>query len=240
MKKNKHQFFKKILFPAYYLRRAILHPIRTTLYQAIKSSNAKLILDIGCGDGGLLDRLFDNNNIELIGVDSSPAIISRARKNRVHNHLFLADAEKLPFANEYFDAIIVSLILHGVDNIKGKQILGEAGRVLKKHGTIIVIDFSLPQNFIGKIIGFLFRQEEKIIGKNNPSHYKNYLEYLNRGGLSNIVRELNINILKNKKLFLGNFDVILMTKKPASDVNKNQLSIPSFTPLLNGVNKPWG
>ena len=66
------------------------------------------ILDLGCGDGALTIRLLDYG-CDVVGVDSSPAMIDAARSLGVDAHVI--DARKLGFTDE-FDAVFSNAALH--------------------------------------------------------------------------------------------------------------------------------
>ena len=59
--------------------------------------------------------------------------------------LLQADAENLPFEDNKFDAITVAFGVRNFEHLeKGLQ---ELNRVLKKNGTLVVLEFSRPKQF---------------------------------------------------------------------------------------------
>jgi demethylmenaquinone methyltransferase/2-methoxy-6-polyprenyl-1,4-benzoquinol methylase len=70
----------------------------------------------------------------------------------------------LAFANNYFDAIIVSFGVRNFQNLLAG--LTEMNRVMKPGGTCVVVEFSKPKSFPFKqIYNFYFKYILPIIGK---------------------------------------------------------------------------
>ena len=68
------------------------------------------ILDLGCGDGALTERL-RNAGCLVVGVDSSPEQVWAALERGLDAHII--DARELPFDAE-FDAVFSNAVLHWV------------------------------------------------------------------------------------------------------------------------------
>ena len=81
------------------------------------------ILDAGCG-GGRNMKWFLQNDCEIYGVDNSQAAIIHLKQMNDSLHplrLQVADLEKLPFEEEYFDHIISSAVLHFANDVYGND-----------------------------------------------------------------------------------------------------------------------
>ncbi|MFF9564361.1 class I SAM-dependent methyltransferase [Leifsonia sp. NPDC014704] len=95
------------------------------------------ILDAGCGSGPLSAALRERGAI-MSGFDGSPAMIELARR-RLGDQvpLHVADlASSLPFADDAFDDVMASLVLHYLEDWTGP--LGELRRLIKPGGRLIV------------------------------------------------------------------------------------------------------
>lgn len=115
--------------------------IETELWQTLEDSTRAIllehvpgnsrVLDVGVGLGRLLGKLVQ---YERFGVDISLDYLERAQATGIE--VAFARIEDLPYADEYFDAILVCDVLeHVLDlNLCCKQIL----RVLKPGGLLIV------------------------------------------------------------------------------------------------------
>jgi ubiquinone/menaquinone biosynthesis C-methylase UbiE len=91
----------------------------------------KRILELGCGSGDQTRLFYDAS--QVVGVDIMDKV-SLERKGRFS--FFLADAERLPFRNESFDAVMsFDVVEHILDDI---QFVTETFRVCKKKGYVVV------------------------------------------------------------------------------------------------------
>lgn len=83
---------------------------------------------------------------DIVGVDLSENMLKVGRekvvKDNIKNiNLYEMDATKLSFESESFDKILLSLVLHEMDEELRSKILSEARRVLKKDGKIIITEW---------------------------------------------------------------------------------------------------
>ncbi len=99
------------------------------------------ILDAGCG-GGRNMYWFVQNDFDIYGTDWSEAAILNLKKeypNLPAENLQICLVEKMPFANDYFDHVISSAVLHFARNDDHfKEMLGEMLRVLKSGGSLFI------------------------------------------------------------------------------------------------------
>lgn len=111
------------------------------------------LLEIGCGEGALLQRL---RATEKYAVDTSWLVLKRA-KTRTGATCAAAVAEMLPFADETFDlAVSVGVMEHFLDEDKANR---EIYRVLKRGGHYLVLIHlyeSVAQRLRRKIREYLF------------------------------------------------------------------------------------
>jgi ubiquinone/menaquinone biosynthesis C-methylase UbiE len=95
------------------------------------------VLDVGCGTGRLERALA--GHARVWGVDASPGMLAQARKNAPRSAGFkLADAEKLPFKDSWFEGAVMWLVVHLVDRPRA---FAEAHRVLEPAGRLAVVTF---------------------------------------------------------------------------------------------------
>jgi SAM-dependent methyltransferase len=90
------------------------------------------ILDLGCGDGALTEKLAALGG-KVVGIDSSPEMIAVARKRGLDARMM--DARSLTFENE-FDAVFSNAALHWVKDDPDAPIAG-AFRALRAGGRFV-------------------------------------------------------------------------------------------------------
>ena len=94
------------------------------------------VLDVGCGNGGLINAIRQKTKAEAYGVDISPQMISECRSRYEGIHFEVATGEKIAFADDYFDAITICCVLHHLHS--PQKFFVEAYRAVKRGGLLIV------------------------------------------------------------------------------------------------------
>lgn len=133
---------------------ALINSLDDWVYVKNLSLSRQKVLDIGCGSGHLLEVLskyFD----ECYGIDNAEKMIELAEKNNPDFKLICGNAEKLPYEDEYFDYVVTHTTFHHLNKEKAT---GEAKRVLKKGGKLVIVDVVLKKNkFRKKLEKFYYR-----------------------------------------------------------------------------------
>lgn len=106
------------------------------LYSQIDFSHVNRLLEVGCGSGELWkQQAIDVQNREIFLSDISDGMIENARSNLGEKFSYMVfDAAKIPFKQEYFDAVIANHMLFYLNDIE--QGIEEIARVLKLHGIL--------------------------------------------------------------------------------------------------------
>jgi ubiquinone/menaquinone biosynthesis C-methylase UbiE len=105
------------------------------------------VLEIGCSEGSRLTRLRDATQWECYGLDPSAKGVEIASSKGIH--AVQGTADKLPWDNQHFDAVIFGFCLYLCDRSDLFTIAAEANRVLKNTGWLAILDFyseSMYQN----------------------------------------------------------------------------------------------
>lgn len=98
------------------------------------------VLDVGCGTGQSR-RVYRARAARYAGVDLALGALSRARRREPDAAWLRADALALPWADETFDVVAFSSVLHHL--LDPVQALGEARRVLRPGGWVFAFDPNL-------------------------------------------------------------------------------------------------
>ncbi len=128
----------------------VMNCLNKKLYNAVVENldiqKTDKILDIGFGNGYLVQRLSSENLEKMYGIEISPDMLKvttektrkYVRKRKVE--LFLADVQNLPFDNEFIDKIYtVNTVYFWQDIHKG---LAEIKRVLKPNGVFLNVIYT--------------------------------------------------------------------------------------------------
>lgn len=138
------------------------------------------ILDVGCGDGALTQRLVQAG-AKVVGVDPAPDFVAAAAARGIDARLI--DAQALPFERE-FDAVFTNAVLHWIPDLDaalrgvhralkaGGRFVGECGghgnvaavstalrAVARRHGVRAQLPwrYPTPDDFTARLISAGFR-----------------------------------------------------------------------------------
>ncbi|MFA5197665.1 MAG: class I SAM-dependent methyltransferase [Patescibacteria group bacterium] len=208
-------------------RKKYIWPGLLELAKTIKAEDK--ILDVGCGNGRLLEA-FKNRKINYLGIDSSKPLIEHAQKLYPENNFRVGDIldlGKIPEIN--FDYVFSVAVLH---HLPGQDLQIAALKQIKnkvsENGKIIIIVWNLwnQKKFRKLIIKFFLL---KLIKKNlpvgkmdfgdilfdwkNPNGEKisrRYYHAFTKMGLRKIIKKSG---LKIEKLYKDEFNYYAILKK---------------------------
>jgi SAM-dependent methyltransferase len=95
------------------------------------------VVDLGCGSGAFTELLREVG-YSSVGVDISPKLVAIGRNKYPGLELIEGDAERLPFANESFDGVLLSALVHHFPD--PRRLAAEVRRVLKPRGRFVAFD----------------------------------------------------------------------------------------------------
>ena len=148
--RNRHDYIPAAghdkLLPAYDMLTRMLgmNKVYNALIAQAQLGDGMRVLEIGCGTGNLTTRAKRaHRGVELIGSDPDPLALARAqRKARGMTGIRFEHgyAQQLPFANDQFDRVLSSMMLHHLDDDTKALAAAEIHRVLRPGGTLHIAD----------------------------------------------------------------------------------------------------
>ncbi len=141
------------------------------------------VLDVCCGTGNLTAMLVAAG-CQVVGIDSSPTMLSHARAKHIAAEFIQMNAAELPF-QQGFDAAVISLALHEMPEPARVKVWESMRRAVRPGGRLIALDFAVSRQngIIARIIGRLIEQDERGMLAIHPEHYENFREFMQNGGL---------------------------------------------------------
>lgn len=122
------------------------HPLDVTRLSQVVEKNGK-ILDFGCGYGRLCGTLSQAGYTNVLGVDSSPKMIGRARGLFPDITFEVMQPPALPFPDHAFAAVTLFAVLTCiVSNEAQQRLVQELSRVLRPRGILYVSDYPLQED----------------------------------------------------------------------------------------------
>ncbi len=155
------------------------------------------VLDVGCGTGLLLEE-YQEAGCLVTGLDSSPAMLGIAdRRLGDTADLLLGSAAEMPYAEDTFDLITASLILHELAPEVRIAVLGEMSRVLRQDGRILITDYhpGPVKPLRGWMTKIGITVAETIAG---GEHHRNYRHFMASGGIYPLLDEHRLSIEAQK------------------------------------------
>jgi len=190
--KKEYSFIAKAYDPLLYF---FIHSLRKEVMNMILDYKEKSILDLCCGTGDQLKLLAKNNFKNLHCLDMSEDMLREAKKNNFNIKIYEEDAIKTNFSDESFDLILISFAVHEKDKVTQENFLNEAYRILKKNGSLLVLDYDFNKK-TSILIKLIIYTIERIAGK---EHYINFKNYIKNKGLLSLINTEKFKILENKQ-----------------------------------------
>lgn len=115
------------------------------------------VLDVGCGTGTLVVRVkTECPEATVVGLDGDPKalVVARRKVTEAGADVALDDglAYELPYAEESFDRVFCSLVLHHLSREHKQRTMAEILRVLAPGGTFHLLDFGTPVGLRERVI----------------------------------------------------------------------------------------
>ncbi|HEX8975329.1 MAG TPA: class I SAM-dependent methyltransferase [Solirubrobacteraceae bacterium] len=208
---------------------------RRALVDAIAPRAQERILDVATGTGLVARELVRQGAGSVVGLDQSEDMLGAARRRLVRSPELAArisyvagEAERLPFADDEFDALSFTYLLRYVDDPAAT--LRELVRVVRPGGRIGMLEFGVPRQpalrtlwrvhtrvglpLLGRIVSPAWYEVGRFLGPN--------IEQFHRAepDLPGLWREAGITDVRERRLSFGAGLVMWGTKR-TRDVGAN-------------------
>jgi demethylmenaquinone methyltransferase/2-methoxy-6-polyprenyl-1,4-benzoquinol methylase len=121
---------------------------RRAMVQAVDARQGQRVLDVATGTGMVAFALA-RNGCQVVGLDQSEEMLGVARAKLAARpalakrvEFVLGQAERLPFADQEFDALTFTYLLRYVDDVAAT--MTELARVVRPGGRIGMVEFGVP------------------------------------------------------------------------------------------------
>ncbi len=130
--------------------------------EIIKEADCKAgdkIIDVGCGNGGLLGTFYHQygDQLEYLGIEPDEKRLHEAQNVYKDTPLRFkrAVANHLPSVQDYYSHVICMVSFHHFPKAQWKESLTELKRVLQPGGKLIIADFGRPRSVKGWFLWFM-------------------------------------------------------------------------------------
>lgn len=121
------------------------------LLDAASVRAANRVLDAGCGPGNL-SAAAATRGASVVGTDLSEVMVALARSRHPELEFRQADAERLPFPDGTFDAVVANLLIPHLP--RPEAAMAELSRVLKPGGRLAVSMWDVPER--SRLVGVIW------------------------------------------------------------------------------------
>lgn len=189
--------------------------LRKRAAEYIIASEPSRVIDIATGTGDTaieIARLGKERGIvlEVIGLDANTEMLKVAndklRKAKLDNIEFkVGNAFALKYKDGSFDAVTCSFAIKNFGDLD--RFIGEAQRVLKKGGKLLIIDISKPDGSLNRAAFYVYLAYMKIVGAVAGKELYRWLpgstNSFDRAAFVKMLRKRNFSEIKIKESFFG-------------------------------------
>ncbi|MEW6673346.1 MAG: class I SAM-dependent methyltransferase [Thermodesulfobacteriota bacterium] len=179
------------------------------------------VLDVGSGTGAQLN-LYHSYGCRVFGIELSAGMIAAARQkyHRLSN-LCRGNAARMPYRDQAFDLILLSMMLHEIPPDIRQVVLAETERVLKDSGRVLIIDYRAGHATAspGRLFRGLITLVEMAAGR---PHFENYRNFMKTGGLPPLLKNYRLTIDRHDTAGSGNIGLHLLRKDLSKNENSNR------------------
>jgi SAM-dependent methyltransferase len=108
---------------------------REVAFEAVREIELRRVLEVGCGEGELAERISGELGCDVLALDQSERMAELTRARGVH--AVVGDVQALPFADGEFDCAVAAWMLYHVPDVP--RALGQLARVLRAGGRLVAV-----------------------------------------------------------------------------------------------------
>jgi demethylmenaquinone methyltransferase/2-methoxy-6-polyprenyl-1,4-benzoquinol methylase len=191
---------------------------RRMVAELATTRHSSWVLDVGTGTGRLGRAVRQiSPTARVVGIDFTQGMLRRASRDI---HPTRADAVRLPFADEQFDAVVSAFVVRNLAEVTSG--LAEQVRVLRPGGRLVMLETTPgPDNAILRpLVRLYFRRVVPLLGRliaGDASAYtylpESTLAFLEPTRLAQAVAECGLRDINVRRLALGSV-AITSARKP--------------------------
>lgn len=157
--------------------------ILAKLIQHLSPKQEGKYLDIGCGSGNYTHALF-NTGIEMVGIDISEEMLSKAKDKNNSIKWVHGDARQMPFPKNSFDGAICVLATHHIKDLKAA--FQEVFRVVREGYFVIFTSFpeQMKMYWLNHYFPYMMKRAQ-----DNMVSYEKIKEALSGAGFTHVQKE---------------------------------------------------
>jgi SAM-dependent methyltransferase len=106
---------------------------REVVFAAVKEARPSCILEVGCGEGELAERMVRELDADVVAVDQSERMVELARARGIDARV--GDVQALAFDDQTFDCVVAAWMLFHAQDVD--RALSELARVLRPGGRLV-------------------------------------------------------------------------------------------------------
>ncbi len=185
----------------------LLWPLRPKIVRICRELGAREVLDIASATGAQC-RALGRAGIRATGVDLAEAMIAAAKRRGGRNTNYaLGSAYELPFADGSFDASLLILALHEHTEGERSVMVGEALRVLRPNGALVLAEYTKPPRPGTHVPWQVIRWIESTAGQ---EHGAGFRDFVARGSLDGLILRHNLRALDRASSHFGTIGIAVV------------------------------
>jgi demethylmenaquinone methyltransferase/2-methoxy-6-polyprenyl-1,4-benzoquinol methylase len=133
---------------------------RRRMVDAIVEEEPDLVCDVATGTAGVALQLAGRTHARVVGLDLSEEMLRRGRHNvreaklAAQIQFVVGNGERLPFADDAFDALSFTYLFRYVEDPQAT--LRELARVVKPGGKIATLEFLVPRRVVWRTLWWFY------------------------------------------------------------------------------------